>query len=69
MMCGNGPEICGRKPAIRKLQRAVRVIVVVVREGLRHRIHARMAADAVIQEQAAVTTWTAANVLTYAIGR
>ena len=45
------------------------VVEVVVRERLRHRIHAAVAADAVVQEDAAVATGRAAHVLADAIRR
>ena len=44
-------------------------VVVVVRESLRHRIHARMAAHAVVEEQAAVATGAATDVLPDTVGR
>ncbi len=50
-------------------QLALRVVEVVVRERLRHRVHAAVTADAVVQEDAAVATRGAAHVLADAIRR
>ena len=50
-------------------QPALRLVEVVVGEGLRHRVHAAVAADAVVEEHAAVAARAARHVLTNAIRR